>query len=39
MSGRFLPVAIATATKDHDQSPRLKFAQRLEDIEQRVIGV
>ncbi len=36
MSGRFCAVAIAAAAEDDDQFPRRKFAQRFEDIEQRV---
>ena len=34
-----LPVAIAAATENDDETPRRKFAQRLEDIEQRIVRV
>ena len=35
----FLPVAIAAASEDDDEAPRRKFAERFDDIEQRVVRV
>ena len=33
-----LPVAVAATTEHNNETPRRKFAERLEDVEQRVVA-